>query len=170
MENIDIIKKSVEDSAIKSKFSMLAVPEKYTVAINTYRSLFDKSTKDMQEEDIDTFLAATFLLKAMIINDVMLNSEDTCALAVDTCIDVCKTPLTIENGDVRKLYEADYSEQKLERDVLIEELLNVEKDDILNGDISDYLRDMYIGAPKVDGQNTTSKKYRQKLKSIFSKE
>lgn len=168
MENIDIIKKSVEDSAIKSKFSMLAVPEKYTVAINTYRSLFDKSTKDMQEEDIDTFLAATFLLKAMIINDVMLNREDTCALAVDTCIAVCENPLIIENGKVHKLNEADYSWQKAERDVLVEELLKAKNEAILNSDISQYLRDMYIGATKVEKQDTTSNNY-QKLKSIFSK-
>lgn len=168
MENIDIIKKSVEDSAIKSKFSMLAVPEKYTVAINTYRSLFDKSTKDMQEEDIDTFLAATFLLKAMIINDVMLNSEDTCELAVDTCVAGCENPLIIENGKVRKLNEADYSWQKAERDVLVEELLKAKNEAILNSDISQYLRDMYIGATKVEKQDTTSNNY-QKLKSIFSK-
>lgn len=170
MKNIDIIKNSIEDIAIKNMFSTKTMSGKYTAIINTYRSLFDESTEGMAEEDIDTFLAVTFLLKAMAINDVMLNNKDTCELAVDTCISLCTTPLIIEKGNVRKLYKADYSEQKIERDVLIKELLSAQKDVILNNDISDYLRNMYINALKIVEKDTTSANNHQKLKSIFPKE
>lgn len=167
MKNIDIIKNSIKDSALKGMFSMKIKSNKITATIKKYESLFDESTRNMQEDVIDTFLAATFLLKAIIIKNPMLDREETCELAVDMCIGMCRTPLIIEKGEVHTLQEADYSEKKLERDTLIEVLLNEKKEDILNSDISNYLRNMYMEAPKIGGINITSASHQQKIKSIF---